>query len=467
LGLSGERPCTTSPSSSAEVGFLGEGNNEDFIWLYNSDNKPRIANLRWHFLYKNKDEKPDLDELIEAFKQYYNFDEYAIIKYQVTDAKHGNVVSEKVFAVKTRKRGNAKWLKSVKSKLYGLVDYLANDLTKFHKRSNLLFITNTYDPKKFSFKQAWTEGNEYYNRFRTNLQNKFGKIDYVKAVQIMADGKIHFHTIAHFKETSFEIFKHRSKKTGRITWRIKDYDTVLKIKDCWKMGNTDIEAIYSKKGVVYYISKALSYLNKDSTIIITDAINELKKKYGNIKTMREIMGNEKLLNELVEEIEKSKKRVILGLALASLYRRQNYNMSRSFYSLILNKKLYRLDTSKRFSNFFSNNENLENVKILEKTSSGKLIGLLLCNGNFRTLIKVRTKVKIKTQATGNANLQIEKKILWKIEEFGENNRKITVFGDLKPDFNENVDVDYYVVVDFGGMVTEPELASYKEAIVVD
>jgi hypothetical protein len=29
LGFSVERPCTTSPSSSAEVGFLGEGNNQN------------------------------------------------------------------------------------------------------------------------------------------------------------------------------------------------------------------------------------------------------------------------------------------------------------------------------------------------------------------------------------------------------------------------------------------------------
>jgi hypothetical protein len=417
--------CSVEPSPSSLGGSasLGDGDyNQDFIWLYNSEGKPRIANLRWHYLYKNEDNAPNINELVEAFKQYYNFNEYAIIEYQVIDAKHENVISNKVFAVKTRKRGNTKWLKSVKSKLYGLADYLASDLTQFHKRSNLLFITFTYDPKRFSFKEAWLKGSYYFNNGITNLRNKFGDIDYVKVVEVMADGKIHFHMIAHFKKTSFEIFRHRSKKTGKITWRIKDKDTLDRIKSCWKMGFPDVQAVYGKKGVIYYVNKALSYLDKDSIMIVTNSINELSKKYGNIKTMREIMSNEKLLNELVEEIEKSKKQVILGLALASLYRRQSYALSRFFYSLIRNKKLYRLDITKRFSNFLGDNANLENVKILEKTSSGKIIGLLLCNGNFRTLIKVRTRVKIKDQASGNAILLEDKKFFGKSKNIKPNEK---------------------------------------------
>jgi hypothetical protein len=345
-----------SPSSLAGAGFLGDGGlnklaktghrysrekaNQQLSWLYDNKDKPRIWKLRAH--YKNR--PIDHKELIKAFKTYSNFNEYVVLEKKVYSKNSGNLEKSERIAVKSIKKGNDKWKKKIRRKLFSLRDPIKQELSKHHSTSNILFISYTVDHKICSTEEeAWKIIPSSFNVNVTNLRNKFGKLDYVRVVEAQASGYPHIHILVWFHKKDFEIIKWRNKKDGRITWRVKKKKERKAIKDCWKLGKiTDIEAVYGEEGLNLYLGKMFSYLAKDTERVIEKAKTKL---------------NGEQLNQLMNELAKERQKIYLGLALSSLFNKHSFGLSHYFLTL-------RLDISKRNSNFFSSLLGSENANFL-------------------------------------------------------------------------------------------------------
>jgi hypothetical protein len=349
-----KRSNEPSPSSLAEAGFLGDGGlnelaktgqrysreeaNQQLNWLYNNEGKPRIWKLRAH--YKNK--PIDREELIKAFKTYSEFSEYVVLEKKVYSQSSGKLEKSEKIAVKTIKRGNDKWKKKLKRKLFSLKEPISQELSKHHSTSNILFVTFTIDPKLFSLEEAWKEINNYFNRGITNLRNKYGQLAYSKVIEAHASGYPHIHALVWLREKSFEITKWRNKSDKKLTWRVKNKKERKRIKNCWKMGFVDIQAVYGQKGVTTYLEKMFNYISKDTV----KAVDQAKTKL-----------NAELLDQLMNELAKQEQKIYLGLALSSLFNKHSFGLSHEFLKT-------RLDMAKRNSNFFGQLLGSKNAKFL-------------------------------------------------------------------------------------------------------
>ena len=315
-----------------------ETNNQQLSWLFNNEGKPRIWKLRAH--YKNR--PIDHEELIKAFNIYISFNEYVILEKKVYSQNSGELEKSERIAVKTIKRGNDKWKKKLKRKLFSLKDPISQELSKHHSTSNILFVTFTIDPKEFSLEQAWKEINNYFNRGITNLRNKYGTLAYAKVLEAHASGYPHIHALIWLREKSFEIAKWRNKSDRKLTWRVKNKKERKRIKSCWKMGFTDIQVVYGKIGITTYLEKMFNYISKDTV----KAVDQAKTKL-----------NAKLLDQLVNELAKQEQKIYLGLALSSLFSKHSFGLSHKFLKT-------RLDTLKNNSNFFAQTLGPESAKFL-------------------------------------------------------------------------------------------------------
>jgi len=324
-----------APCSSGGVAKQGE-ENQQLSWLYNNDGKPRIWKLRAH--YKNK--PIDYQELIKAFDIYVSYNEYIILEKKIYNQSTGELEKSEKIAVKTIKRGNDKWKKKLKRKLFSLEDPIKQELSKHHSTSNILFVTFTIDPKVFSLEEAWKEINNYFNRGITNLRNKYGQLAYAKVLEAHASGYPHIHALIWLREKSFEIAKWKNKSDGKLTWRVKNKIERKRIKSCWKMGFTDIQVVYGQRGVSSYLEKMFNYISKD-------IIDQAKTKL-----------NEEQLNQLLSELSKQKQKIYLGLALSSLFNKHSFGLSQKLLPIA------RLDSVKNNSNFFGQLLGSENAKFL-------------------------------------------------------------------------------------------------------
>jgi hypothetical protein len=399
LGLIESSSPLPSRFSSERV-FL-EGS-EQLSWLFNDEGKPRIYKLRDHY----RKNPIDHEELIKAFRTYYEFNEYAIIEKRIYDISTSELVDSKKIAVKTIKRGNDKWKKRVRKKIYSLTKLVEEDFSKHHDRTNWLFITYTVDPKIYNKEQAWEIIPKNFNKEITNLRNKFGKIDYVHSVEAQANGYPHIHALVRFNDISFEKFYHYKSRT----YRLRDWKEINRIKVCWKMGFVDVQAVYSKKEALSYLGKMFSYLLKDVERTIEKAKKKLKGKQ---------------LDQLVNELAKAEKKAILGLAFASLFNKHSFNFSRAFL------KLSRLDIAKSFSNSETGDPVLKNPKFLVITRRTK-----------RDLLNSIGKWVVVDKGTGNYHIYVE-------------NRPKTI-----------EQYAYLITFSFVGLVDEHELSSLRETVAV-
>ena len=399
MGLIESLDPSSLKASCSRVSLEGAG---QFPRLFNDEGKPRIYKLRNHY----RENPIDHEELIEAFKTYYEFNEYAIIEKRIYDISTSELVDSKKIAVKTIKRGNDKWKKRVRKKIYSLIKLVEEDFSKHHDRTNWLFISYTVDPKKYSKEEAWKIIPSNFNKDITNLRNKYGKIDYVGTVEAQANGYPHIHALMRFNDISFEKFYHYKSKT----YRLKSWKEINRIKACWKMGFVDVQAVYTKKEALAYLGKMFSYLSKDVERTLEKAKKKLKGKQ---------------LDQLVNELAKSEKKVILGLAFASLFNKHSFNFSRAFL------KLSRLDIAKSFSNSETGDPVLKNPKFLVITRRTK-----------RDLLNSIGKWIVVDKGTGNYHIYVE-------------NRPKTI-----------EQYAYLITFSFVGLVDEHELSSLRETVVI-
>lgn len=247
---------------------------------------PRLAIARNFFLPLQQE---DIPLLLEAFEFWQSYDEYGLIEGENT------VTGNKLYlAVKCSKRGNDVFAARLRHKL-GFLRKWSNvkffDVKDFntHKavKTRLLWVTLTYDSKRCSLSEAWSNCMVEYNKWITNLRNKYGKIDVLRFIQPFpsengaAYGYPHFHLVLLFKEADFEVFPRletTKENETALVYRIKDkYE--LEAQGKWH-SFVDVKALSSARAVSNYVLKYAENVayGESSKALINSAVLWLYRK---------------------------------------------------------------------------------------------------------------------------------------------------------------------------------------------
>jgi len=276
--------------------------------------RPRLSCARAYFLPLEQDA---LELMKEVFQFWQNYAEYMLLKGE-------NVVNgEKLFlAVKCSKRGNdvfarrlerkLGFFKAVKGvKLFDPKDFGADRSVK----TNLLWVTLTYDSKMCSLDEAWKNCMAEYNKFITNLRNRYGKIDVLRFIQPFPDdtgeayGYPHFHVVLLFREAQFSVFPHLEEAENgalQLRYRIQERQEV-KAQGKWH-SFVDVLALSSTGAVVNYCRKYaqnVCYGSSDKAVL-TSGILWLYRK----QTFSMSVGFRESLVEFIRALQDSKDRMV-------------------------------------------------------------------------------------------------------------------------------------------------------------
>jgi hypothetical protein len=186
----------------------------------------------------------DIDQVTELYRKWRDQNEYLWL-----DGFDSHNEYVKTLFVKASKRGNDVFQKRIKD-VFGIFDHLEpihffTDESA-HKRSPMLFVTLTVDPKKYDLDSAWKQIGDNLHLFETKLRNAYGKFVKLRVWESHESGYPHVHIVYYFLNREFVVFDRWSKnKKGksRLTWRIptKHRDT---IKSFWDMGFiVDVQAV--------------------------------------------------------------------------------------------------------------------------------------------------------------------------------------------------------------------------------
>ena len=186
----------------------------------------------------------DINKVVDLYRCWRDQNEYLWL-----DGFDLNDMYIKTLFVKASKRGNDVFQHRIK-KVFGIFNRL--DPIHFftdedsHKRSSMLFVTLTVDPKKYSLDQSWQQIGEQLHLFETKLRNKYGSFVKLRVWESHESGFPHVHIVYYFHKKQFPVFSHWSKNNkgkSRLTWRIP---TVHRdnIKAMWGMGSiVDVQAV--------------------------------------------------------------------------------------------------------------------------------------------------------------------------------------------------------------------------------
>lgn len=198
-------------------------------------------------------EKPDLEEVVSAFRYWSSCDEYLVMRKDSALA-----AGLEWIAVKMSKRGNDVFAYRVEERLQGLDDvpdlrwFDSRDRSSKHQTS-ALFVTLTYDRTDLRVDEAWERVGEDYNRWISAMRARYGVIHVFRTWEAQKAGYPHIHAIAFFESQLFEAFHHGD------AWRIQEKRG---LEPLWSHGFTDIEALGSLRGGIKYIAKYLSKVHR-------------------------------------------------------------------------------------------------------------------------------------------------------------------------------------------------------------
>ena len=231
-------------------------NSEFSSELTNSRGEVRLNMVRGVIDY---DTDNDIEYLKNLYKEWVQHDEYLAIK-QTEDMP--NYHRDKWFAVKCSKRGNDIYQHRIEQRLKDCLQDLNVKVDKSRgiKKTNSLYLTNTYDPKLKSRSAAWHDIGHEWNTFLSNVRKKYGKFKIVRAWESFGNKKSkgypHLHALIVFENKSFETFKWHNKD-GKETWRIKEEHKNF-IHSCWH-SFVDVQGVVdigkAIENVVWYVMK--------------------------------------------------------------------------------------------------------------------------------------------------------------------------------------------------------------------
>ena len=208
--------------------------------------------------------KVSIEEIDQEYNDWLKELTYVII--------HGfnMTTGEQIYAfIKGVKRGDQDYSDQIQRKFYNLRRNNVKDTIFFNKKQreniegNAVLVTLEYDANKNLLSEAWENNGKDWNRFLTNVKNKFknyGKISQIRVFESHESGFPHIHAILIFKDIKFK---------GKRMWSIPQNRWINRVwgsqwytlRSCWKHGFSDFELIDSYRGGLKYLSK---YLEKST-----------------------------------------------------------------------------------------------------------------------------------------------------------------------------------------------------------
>jgi len=225
---------------------FGASSAGEFSWLLH-DGRPRLQAARSWFLREAED--LDLHGLRQFYRAWRAFDEYLVLQAQ-TD--YGDRIEKRTVAVKCSKRGNDVYLRRVRRR-FGV--FHGKDGEFFHakdrvRRSSVLFVTLTMDPKRISLHDSWVKVSSEFNRWITGLREKYGDISALRTWESHESGYPHVHVMLIFHGHEFDVWSQPRKGDGDLVWRIGEKPEFELFP-----GFVDVRAARTFSAVVRYIEK--------------------------------------------------------------------------------------------------------------------------------------------------------------------------------------------------------------------
>jgi hypothetical protein len=215
----------------------------------------RFGCIRWYNIraayFSNYINKEKVKELYCAWRdtpEYLWLDGYDI---------QGGFV--KTCFVKAAKRGNDVYKDRLNKKfkfLEELPPIWFIDDSAADKRSPMIFVTLTVDPKKYSLDQAWDQIGMELHIFETKLRQKYGSFVKIRVWESHESGFPHVHLVYYFHNYRFIVFEHFNNSNDR-SWRIVTKDRNI-IANFWSMGNVDIQAVEDTLGALNEVDKYIT-----------------------------------------------------------------------------------------------------------------------------------------------------------------------------------------------------------------
>lgn len=215
--------------------------------LQSSSGKPRLAYARDYFLGRRG---PDLDELTRFYRGWRDLDEYGVMQKQTWT---GYDVEKKTIAVKCSKRGNDVYLARTDRRFRVLMNQKDTEffpISEARPKVNLLFVTLTWAAG--GIRDSWENNGKYFNRWITNLREKYGDLDYLRTWEAFENGCCHVHLMILFNEVTFQGFK-TIDQDGKFVWRIEEKPAFER---SWP-AFVDVRAVRTYSAVVRYLQKRI------------------------------------------------------------------------------------------------------------------------------------------------------------------------------------------------------------------
>jgi hypothetical protein len=175
--------------------------------------------------------------------------------------------------VKASKRGNDIYKDRISKKFKFLEDlppiWFIND-SDIDKRSPMIFVTLTIDPKQYTLDQAWQMIGLGLHVFESKLRQKYGSFVKIRVWEAHESGYPHCHLVYYFHDYRFIVFDQYRDNGDRI-WRIRNKDQQT-IKKMWSMGNVDIQAVEDTLGALSEVEK---YVTKNIWNSKSDLTNSM------------------------------------------------------------------------------------------------------------------------------------------------------------------------------------------------
>lgn len=185
----------------------------------------------------------DIEGLVGVYKKWVEQDEFLHFAVFESEDKVREV------AVLCSKRGNAVYRYRVKDRLSPLLSLDIPNGNRSWNKTKIVFVTLTYDTKLSSPQEAWVSISKSFNKWITNVRNKFGRVSYLKCFESTKNGYPHLHLVLVFHEVDFSYFSLKGK--FRVSRIVKD-----KIKGNWE-SFADVEAVISPTQAIRYVLKYL------------------------------------------------------------------------------------------------------------------------------------------------------------------------------------------------------------------
>jgi hypothetical protein len=223
--------------------------------LLNDRSQPRLARAQGYF---NNAENDQL--LMDLYEYWRDYAEFVVLRRAKRIWRYPEETVWEYRAFKCSKRGNDIYSKRVQKRL-GWLKHLKNieffKALDFHVKSKrqvktqLLWVTLTYDPKRCPRRMAWLNVGVEYSRFMHLLRKKYGEVSTLRVWESFENGYPHIHACLLFHEAQFSVFPWLSMKEGKICFRISEKRQIAQF---WH-SHVDVEAISSMKKLGSYIRK--------------------------------------------------------------------------------------------------------------------------------------------------------------------------------------------------------------------